>query len=1130
MKKVLSLILIITIIFASVSQGLVVAAKEYKESTAIYTFVSDLSRVIRENKVEESSASGAVSFDDVLSKLDYFFNKTQSSSSIYENLYDGVFETKRLIVKADNLDDYRGAIDCVSGYNNLYVLQYDSQLSAKNAYEYYLKSSSVEYVEPDILYTSQEEEPGIIIPGDEANEYDDITAAAIKWLSDKIGFTDIKEKLAQKIEDDYVLVAVIDSGVDTDHELLADRLVESNVNMSGSGTPNSVEDDYGHGTHVSGIIASYTLSNVKIKPYKVLNREGKGSLSTIAAAVDMAVLDGAEVINISISGKMESPTLTASVDNAVANDVNVVVAAGNNDLDLTKNYISPACIESAITVSATDANDNRASFSNYNGTIDIAAPGVDIESSYLNNTYIQLSGTSMATPQVAAGLAIIKSISLDISSSESEKKIKDYAVKLMENDGKNYFGAGLLYLKHLIDGKPTTVDPVFSVESGTFDKTFTLEITCSNEKAKIYYILYDTDLESVNWFDSLVYSGPITISYDTKVSAFAWENGCFPSSIVTVEYDRIAQSEEDYYDINSLGYITNYYGSEPDIVVPDVIKGIKVRGIGVNAFKDDNRTRTIVLPDSCVYINPSAFANCKALVSISGKGIDAVSPYAFENSSVEIVDFPNLKTIGNYAFSGCSNLKTITLSKVETIGSYAFTGTTSLGVVTGDKLTEIGTEAFAQSGISLFSAPILTKISNNVFNDCVNLVSASMPMLTVLSLGTFKNCTALNQVELPLLTEIKANAFRNSSIEGFFGMNVVSIGNYAFAENHHLTGVMLPNVTTMGTNVFANCTALQVANLSKLQEVNAYSFAYCESLKSLFLPSVVNVLSNAFKNSYVEYLTFSKVENIKSLPDTLKGITLPGNEVSISSTPSGDFTVYGFEDTYAHTYAVKNNKKFASVPVIFDNSSDFVSTDKKYIVVYAMGYYVQYQWYKNDIVSNVGGTPIDGATYFFYEPSPDDDCAAYYCVVTSNHNGYTSTKVSSPILNANEYRKADYSKYNKLQEEVYSLNRILYDEELLHQLDELLNVDMTGLKLSQQHILDNYVQQLQEMLDVVKASFVLGDVNLDGKVTAIDARILLLATVNLQNLTGKQVYSADMDGNGEFTAIDARMILQKATE
>ena len=132
-------------------------------------------------------------------------------------------------------------------------------------------------------------------------------------------------------------------------------------------------------------------------------------------------------------------------------------------------------------------------------------------------------------------------------------------------------------------------------------------------------------------------------------------------------------------------------------------------------------------------------------------------------------------------------------------------------------------------------------------------------------------------------------------------MNVVSVGNYAFAENQYLTGVMLPNVTTTGSNVFANCTSLQIVNLSKLQEVNAYSFAYCESLKSLVLPNVVNVLTNAFKNSHVEYLMFYNVESIKSLPDTLKGITLPETAVSISVTPSCDFTVYGFDNTYAQT-------------------------------------------------------------------------------------------------------------------------------------------------------------------------------------------------------------------------------------
>lgn len=1129
MKKVLSLILIMTIIFASVSQGLIVAAKDYKENTAIYTFVSDLSRVIRENKVEDSSASGSASLDNILSRMDYFFNKTQSSSSIYENLYGGVFETKRLIVKAKNLDDYRGAIDYVSGYNDLYILQYDSQMSAKNAYEYYLKCSSIEYVEPDIIYTSQEEDPGVIIPDDEANEYDEFTAAAIQWLSDKIGYTDIKDKLREKIKDDYVLVAVIDSGVDTDHELLKDRLVESNVNMSGSGTTNSAEDDYGHGTHVAGIIANYTLENVKIKPYKVLNREGKGSLSSIALALDMAVLDGADVVNISIAGKAESPTLTASVDNATANDVNVVVAAGNNSLNLKNNYISPACIESAITVSAIDANDNLASFSNYNGTIDIAAPGVDIESSYLNNTYIQLSGTSMAAPQVAAGIALLQSLKLNVSASECETQIKDYAIKVKEETGKNYFGAGILFLKYIVDGKPYTADPVFSVPSGTFEKTFTVEITCPDKDATILYYVYDKDFSTVVFDNGIVYKNPITVSVDTKISAIAFSKGAKRSSLVTVEYDRVGQTQDDYYDINSLGYITGYYGSDVDLVVPDVIKGIVVKGIGIGAFRENRRTENIILPDTCTTINPSAFKDCVSLKSVTGKGIVDVYSYAFENSPVETINFPNLKTIGSYAFNGCSELNSITLSNVESINSYAFAGTTSLGSVICDNLVEIGTESFAQSGVSLFNAPKLTSLANNVFVDCTDLVSASMPLLTVLSIGTFKNCTSLKEVSLDAVTDIKANAFRNSSIERFVGLNVENVGNYAFADNHHLVACALMKVKSTGSYLFQNCSSLKIAILPALEEVNSNSFAYCTSLLNLHLPNVKTVLKDAFKNSSVEYLMFEKVETIKSLPETLKGMLLSSTTTSITAVPKSDFVVYGYEDTYAHTYATNNNKKFVEVPVVQEDSSQ-VTVGDEYIVVYAFGFDLEYQWYKNDIISNVGGKPIEGATQFYFKPSPDDDSAAYYCVVTSRNGSNVNSNSTAPIVNAPEYRKADYSQYNKIIQEAYSLNSALYDEELLRQLDEMLKIDMTGIRLSNQHVLDNYVQQLQEMLDIVKASFVFGDVNFDGRVTAYDARIVMLVTVDLETLSGKQIYSADMDENGEITAIDARMILEKATK
>lgn len=1130
MKKILSVILIMTIVFATISQGLIAVAEDLKSSTAIYSFADNLSRVIRENDVDDSFSNDNVSFDDVLFRMEYFFNKTQLSSSIYDNLYDDSFETKRLIVKAKSLHDYRGAIDCVSGYNDLHILQYDSQLSAKKAYEYYLHSASVEYVEPDTIYSSQEDEPSVIIPDKEGNEYNDVTAAAIQWLSDKIGFNEIKERLAERIEDDYILVAVLDSGVDTDHELLKDRLVECNVNMSGSGNLNTAEDDYGHGTHVAGIIVNNTLSNVKIKPYKVLNSEGKGSLSTIALALDMAVLDGAEVVNISISGRSVSPTMTNSVNNAVANDVNVVVAAGNSKLDLNKNYVSPACIESAITVSATDKNDDLASFSNYNGPIDIAAPGVDIESSYLNNTYTSLNGTSMATPQVTAGLAILKSITLDISSSKCEELIKDFSIKVREEVGYNRFGSGILFLKYILDGKPTTADPVFSVESGTFDKTFSVEITCPDEDAVIFYYIADDEI-STNVFDNgIIYKEPITVSIDTKIYAVALKKGCYYSSPVSVEYDRIGNTEEDYYDINILGYITNYYGSEVDLVVPDVIKGQVVNGIAIGAFQENRKTQSIVLPDTCTTINPAAFKDCVSLMSISGAGVEEISINAFENSPVETVDFPNLKSIGSYAFAGCSELKSITLSNVESINSYAFAGTSNLGVVICDNLIELGTEVFAQSGISLFSAPKLTVTDNNVFVDCHYLISASMPKLTVLSLGTFKNCTSLNVVQLDSVTEIKANALRNTAIDRFVGMNVEKVGSYAFADNPHLVACALMKAPSTGAYLFQNCTSLKIAYLPALEEVNSNTFANCPMLLNLHLPNVKTVVKDAFKNSYVENIMFDNVKIIRSLPNTLKGIMLSETTDSVTVVPNSDFVVYGFEDTYAQKYAYNNGKTFKKVPVFHESSSTQVTVGDKYIVVYAFGFNCEYQWYKNDILSNVGGKPIAGATSFYYVPSPDDDSAAYYCVVTSRNGNHVSSNTTLPIVNAPEYRKADYSQYNKLKQEIYSLNRNLYDEKLLNQLDELSNVDMSDLKLSQQDILDTYVQQLQEMLTLVKNSFVLGDLNYDGNVSAIDARIVLLSTVNLQSLEGKQIYSADMDGNGEITAIDARMILQKVVE
>lgn len=1108
LKKVLSIFIVITLFLTSVSQGLFVFAEDEPDFNAIEIFAENLTQMIRENNVDDSSVNSVM--EEFYNSPYYMYDDSVLDSSLYLDMADDAFQTCRLIVKSKELIDFKNAIDCVNGYNDLYVLQYGSELEAKLAYEYYIECDYVEYVEPDLIVEATVDDiPGEYLPDDDANIYDEVTAEAIEWLSDKIGFSDIKDELAERIKDDYILVAVIDSGVDTDHELLVDRLVESNVNFSSSGERNSVEDDYGHGTHVAGIVANNTLSNVKIKPYKVLNDEGKGSLSAIATAIDMAVQDGADVINLSLAADGESQVMTDAVNNAVANDVNVVVAAGNKGVDLDKKYVSPACIESAITVSATDKNDKLASFSNYDGTIDIAAPGTDIESSYLNNKYLSLSGTSMAAPQVAAGLAIVQSFLLDEPAESCERIIKEYAILMQENEGSNHFGAGILYLKYLLEGRPTVADPVFSVDSCSFTDAFTVEISCPDKDADIYYLMYDANFSASSVFTGEKYTKPITVSSDTTISAIAYERGKIPSSIVTVEYDRVGETDEDYYSINSFGYITGYYGSETDVVVPDAIDGIVVNGIAISAFEGNSRISAVVLPDTCEKLNPKAFKDCTSLVSVYGAGIEEISINVFQNSSVELVDFPKLKTIGSYAFSGCSNLNTISIPFVESIG----------------------TNTFEQSGITSIDAPELISIGLNAFTDCYNLASVSAPKLEALSIGVFKNCISLKNVDMPDLKTIGAYAFRNTALEYFVGKSVTNLGHYAFADNEFLKFVDVSSVTSTGTNVFLNCKSLKIVGLLSLESVNDNTFSNCTSLLNLYLPNATSVNKSAFKNSSIEILKFEKITSIKGLPDTLQALVLPGTVSSISATtPKTDFIVYGYDDTYAEQYAANVNKRFLPVPALYDKTSDHVSADKTFILVYAIGFNCTYQWYRNDEISNEGGTPIEGAVNFFYVPSSDDNSEAYYCVVTSSDGTYVSTIKTDPIVNAPEYRDADYTEYDKLVEEIHSLDRNLYKDEHLEELDELLKTDVSGFKLSQQEELDQFVNELQIALELVKNSFIMGDITGDDRVSAIDVRYALKYVVGIQKFTNAQFKAADMDYDGEITAVDARLILEKAVE
>ena len=217
-----------------------------------------------------------------------------------------------------------------------------------------------------------------------------------------------------------IRIAILDSGIDPNHPDLDHKLVGEAKDFTGSFT---VDDNYGHGTHVAGIAAAETNNgegvagvghDASLLNVKVLTDEGWGASSWVAEGIVWAKENGAHVINMSLGFYRKSRTLQAAVDDAWNSGVLLVAAAGN---DGTTRRLYPAAYPNCMAVAATDDDDQRVDepgwwASNYGEWVDVAAPGLWIYSTFPTHdyklgkdlNYDYGSGTSMATPHVA-GLA-----------------------------------------------------------------------------------------------------------------------------------------------------------------------------------------------------------------------------------------------------------------------------------------------------------------------------------------------------------------------------------------------------------------------------------------------------------------------------------------------------------------------------------------------------------------------------------------------------------------------------------------------------------------------------------------------------------------------------------------------------
>ena len=1024
MKRAISILITFVIAMSSALTGFAVYAEEEKESKGINNFIDGIVELTHEyDKGKEFVAPE----EDETAQIQAFSARnseevTDSTKPEY-TLQD--FQTARLIVRADGNFDKCGALEDVSGFEDFHILQYESPEVAMDAYGQLQKEKNILEVDLDLVctycgYESSPDDPDIIPKDEFLND----------WSRDRTQSKRLQEYLAKSnIPMKEVIVGVVDTGIDYNHEIFEGRVERTYFNVSSSGNADDEMDSeaFYHGTTVSSIIVNNSPKNVKVAVYKV--GDGENLTVTAISAGLLAAIEKCDIINTSLTSLSDVSLIRKCVLKAYSKNIPVFACVGNSGRIET--HAAPANIPECIAVSATDFNNATTFMNTLTLNSDISAPGEHIAVAIPRNRYARFSGTSYSAPCAAALGAILKSTNPEITVDEIDTRLKgtSFDVKrynesqssqgrFMNNYHSLWDGVGMIQFCNALGLEKLAAPNEINLKDKVYVGEQTCTITCPDEDA---IILYTTDgmypaLENAN-----VYTEPFQITQCTRIRAVAYyaDGGYYSDEVETTPRIQYTDSDDNF-EITNDGIVTKYNGNISDLYVPETINGIEVTGFSKGAF---NTVIGLTLPESVTEIPVSAFAKNSTIEFVRGEGIVTVKSGAFSQSNIMYVEFPVAECIQDQAFN---------LAAKFCVGYFP-----NVKIIEGD--------AFSYSRIISFYGPDVQEIDDSAFGQCSRLEKVYFPQCTIINEiwgnnGVFDSCSRLVSVEMPLITNLTAYALNDTAI----------------------LKADFPYIKTIEEKAFYNCFELKYVNMPALltvpkQAFGSYGVNPIAKPRFFRFDSVTQIEKDAFGKYLTARIELSHLETAQSLPQT-EGciISMPSTFKECTEDTKGrNYTVYGTKGTYAEQWANENGHTFIEVS---QDTAVLTQLPEKYtdadgvLTADVIGFNRTYQWYANDTNDNTTGTPIPNATGKEFNPADYPAYPYYYCVVTSTDVGYNPIEIRTNVTENTTYQSADYTEYNKAVEQANALNRDNYVD--FSKVNEALSVDVSNLPVKDQALVD----------------------------------------------------------------------------